>query len=158
MEAKKQPGGFISFVGKSNAIVGFQFVYQGSHPACTGCTLFGVCQKFEYLRRYRVAEVRDKELPCERKLHVEPMKVVRVEDCLPTITWPKRGAFVGTSLTFQPRVCDLVECPHFMTCVPPYGIRPYDRFRITRVVRDITPECGKGYELDLCEVEKVPEF
>ena len=156
MEYTPDKSNFITFVSESLTVTGFTFVYQGTHPDCEACSLFPVCQEnFEYLRRYEVTEVRDVKRPCEKGLHREKMQVVRVREVIPPITWQKKGAFIGTSLRFRTRVCDLVECPHFTTCVPPNGIRPRDRFRILEILEDLSAQCAKGYSLVKCRVEKL---
>lgn len=158
MEVEAGTDNFISFVGKSFARAYFRFVYQGHAPKCPSCTMFPVCQeKYEYLRVYEVIEVRDMEHECQKNLHKEPMRVVRVHEVIPPISWAKKAAFEGSSLTFQPQICDQIECPHFQTCVPPYGIRPWDRFRINKITKEISAECRKGYNLVLCDVGKLPK-
>ncbi|MEW5759221.1 MAG: UPF0179 family protein [Candidatus Thermoplasmatota archaeon] len=132
----------VTLVGKTQAKVGFEFIYIGHLSDCKECRLKTVCFNLDTGRRYVVKAVRDVEHTC--KIHEEGVRVVVVERLPIKAGIDGKLAIEGSTITYEERNCPNLECEHHKICQP-YGLKKNEKFKIVKVCEDIV--CPEKNEL-----------
>lgn len=141
----------ITLVGFKQAKKGFSFLNERPPKECKNCALFKVCiSKLKVGRVYTVTGIRDKLFPCG--IHEEGVRVVEVIETNIETNIEKRTAFLNGLITFSPRECKEVLCPHFEKCFP-QGLKIGDKCRVIMIKEQV--DCQLNHHLVLSVLQRV---
>ena len=141
----------VTLLGVKQSIKGNRFLFLGETEECPACRLQGACLKLEKNRVYEVASVRDTIHSCA--VFEEGVRTVEIFEPSYTVSTGAKLAVESATITFTPRECDLMDCPHFNNhCCPSY-LKEGEKLRIIQVY-DSSVECKHGYKLKLVEADR----
>lgn len=120
----------ITLIARSQAKVGFEFIYQGAAPVCRTCPYRHACLTLDSGRRYTITRVRPVEHPCA--LQESPANVVEVAPVARTLVVEPRSAVVGGTVELGRFACARLDCPNYDVCAGP-SLPSKQRFRIEKV-------------------------
>lgn len=131
----------ITLLGELQAKKDEIFVYCGPLADCRDCRLKTVCFNLDEGKWYRVNAVRDIHHDC--RIHEDGVRVVEAEPVGIPASIPARYAVEGTTIQFEPRLCNSLKCENRRLCRP-VGIPTGARYQITTVKGEISCENGKS--------------
>lgn len=132
----------ITLVGEMLAKKGVSFVYAGPLSECRDCKLKTVCFNLDVGRWYRVGSVRNKHHEC--KVYEGGVRVVEVDAIGIPASVPSKSAIEGATVSFEPRLCDVISCGSYRLCHPT-GLVGGMKFQISDVTGEVS--CQNGYPL-----------
>jgi uncharacterized protein (UPF0179 family) len=140
----------VTLVGKSMAIVGAEFVYQGPTMECNDCKVKAVCFNLVKGRRYRVKTIREMTHPC--KVHEDEVVAIEFEPLPFEIALDPKQIIEGAVVTVTNRDCRNSACKNYRLCSG--EVLPNNqKVAIKKVKNEL--ECIAGKKLVLVEVEEV---
>jgi uncharacterized protein (UPF0179 family) len=135
-------GKTITLIGEKLAIKNLEFQYLKPLLDCRDCKLKNVCFNLDEGKHYQIIGIRDKQHDC--KLH-DGSKVisVEVEEISYYISIPVKTAIAGSTISYQPIICDDISCENFCLCNP--KINENSKIVIEKIEDEIN--CKKGKNL-----------
>lgn len=107
----------VTLVGKLNADVGEEFVFEGTQQRCEACSLKRTCAGLKAGRRYRVVELRGGRVQ-KCPIHEGGVKAVEVEETAIEAAVPSRKAIRGAKVSVKaPKRCP-DDCATWTACHP----------------------------------------
>lgn len=134
----------ITLVGDSQADIGNRFYFMGPLTECKECRLRGICFNLEPSSLYEVVALRDTLHDCP--VHEGSVRVVEVERRPIPAAVPAKHAIDGSTVTFESRRCDKLDCANRIYCVP-VSIKDGTKLRISDVAGEL--ECPNGEDVVL---------
>ena len=141
----------ITLLGVKQSKPGNKFIFVGETEGCTDCRLRGACLKLEKGRVYEVIHVKDTIHVC--KVFEEGVKTVEISDPSYQISTGAKLAVEGATISYNPRECDILDCPHHYYHCRPSFLSEGEKMRILDFSKD-TLECAHGYKLKLITVDR----
>lgn len=107
----------VTLVGKLNAEVGEEFVFEGTQGRCDSCSLKRTCDGLTVGRRYRVVDLRDGRVQ-KCPLHEGGVKAVEVEETAIEAAIPSRKTIEGAKVSVAPPKRCPDDCSSWSACHP----------------------------------------
>ena len=142
----------ITLLGVKQSKPGNKFIFVGETEGCSDCRLRGACLKLKEGRVYEVVGVKDTIHACN--VFEEGVKTVEISDPSYQVSTGAKLAVEGATITFIPRECDIMECPHYYYHCKPSFLPDGEKMRIIDISSE-TMECPHGYKLKLIAAERM---
>lgn len=146
-------------MGKNLTLIGIKlakknrkFLFNGAAEECKNCnsSLKAVClDNLEKGRIYEITNVRKIVHPC--LLHEEGVTVVEIKRATIQSALDRKLSHEGATITFH-FDCNEVACSNSPFCKP-LGIQSGEKFKITKIIRNLPQACKKGKKLVLVELQ-----
>ena len=142
----------LTLIGIKLAKKNRKFLFDGAAEECKNCNsaLKTVClDNLEKGRIYEITDVRKIVHPC--LLHEEGVTVVEVKRASIQSALDSKLSHEGATITFH-FDCNEVACSNYNSCKP-LGIQSGEKYKITKIIGNLPPNCKKGKKLVLVELK-----
>ncbi len=148
----KEEKKIVTLIGVGQAVVGKEFIHNGSGSKCEACKYFQVCVKnLEPERIYRVVKVRENVLSCNLyKINMQAVEVVEAEV---SVAVSSKQAIQNAIMTLRMPECGGQDCENYDLCFP-RGLKRGDRCEIVAVGESL--KCSQGSSLVKVLLRRVP--
>ena len=144
----------ITLLGVRQSKIGDKFIFLGETERCSECRLRGACLKLESGKVYEIASVKDTIHVCS--VFDEGVKTVEIFESSYEFSTGAKLAMEGATVSFTPRDCDIIDCPHYYHHCKPSYLKEGEKLRVL----DISDEpltCQHGYQLKLVTADKIDQ-
>ena len=142
----------VTLLGVKQSKLGNKFIFNGEVDDCKDCRLRGACLKLDQDRMYEVASVKDTIHSC--KVFEEGVFTVEIFEPSYPVTTGAKLAVEGANISFTPRDCDKIECPHYSHHCCPIYLKEGEKLKIIEI-SDESIDCKQDYQLKLIIVDRI---
>ncbi|MFX1294336.1 MAG: UPF0179 family protein [Promethearchaeota archaeon] len=143
----------LTLIGIKLAKKNQKFLFAGPVEECDNCnsSLKSVCiDNLEKGCIYKILEIRKIVHPCP--IYEGGGTIVEVQKSPIKTTIDHKLAYEGAIISFKIIDCDEVFCNNYQYCKP-IGIIKEDKYKIVKVIGNLSHKCKKGKKLKLVEMK-----